>query len=354
MILSIKQLILINIITTAIKGLWLLDRLARATAKELAEFFGYFSATSVSTIFTVFLIYSLFTGFLADTADGLIYSVYGNPKSGDFSSGSKVLGVKTEKTVPPKKILENNMPDITAKSALVIDKKSSTVLFEKDPGLRLASASTTKLMTALVALEIYKLDDVLEVSSECADLDANKAYLPAGTKYTVENLLKAMLISSAGDAACVLANGDDNYSEFIFLMNQKAYQLGLQSTFFTNPVGFDGVNGAHFSNSRDLYNLAKEAMDNEIIRSIVGTKEFTIQSEDESYVGNIVSTNKLLWDIPQTVGVKTGTTEEAGEVLIYEYANDEKNISIIVMGSDDRFSDTKKLLDWTLQSFSWE
>jgi len=112
----------------------------------------------------------------------------------------------------------------------------------------------------------------------------------------------------------------------------------MTQSFFTNPIGLDGDNSSHFSTAQDLFRLANEAMKNETIRQAAKSKEFTIKSIAESYIGKLETTNVLLKEIPQTIGVKTGKTTEAGEVLIYEYKDEAKDLVIIVMGSDDRFS----------------
>ena len=163
-----------------------------------------------------------------------------------------------------------------------------------------------------------------------------------------------MLIGSAGDAACTLANGKVSEDEFITLMNNKAVQLGLNSTHFSNAVGLDGADGSNYSTAEDLYKLASKAVDNGIIKDIVKTKNYEIKSLNSDFDARILNTNRLLDEIPQSVGIKTGTTAGAGEVLIYEYKDSTKDLFIIVMGSQDRFADTKTLLNWSLNSFSWK
>lgn len=263
-----------------------------------------------------------------------------------------VLGSSAAKI--PAKIVENPFPIITAKSAFVADVNSDSVLYSVNADKKYASASTTKLMTALVALNIYELDDTLTMSKECSEVDSSKANLPPGEKFTVSSLLNAMLVNSAGDAAYLLGTGKIDSNEYLYLMNEMAYDLKMENTFFTNTIGLDGLNGAQFSSAKDLYILAKATMKNAILKEIVGKPEVTIDSYNDTYKATLESTNKLLKEIPYSVGVKTGTTQEAGEVLIYEYSKDSTNLMIIVMGSQDRFSDTRAILDWALRTYKWE
>jgi len=262
-------------------------------------------------------------------------------------------GIKTKSDLP-KKISEIESPFLSADAAFVVDRKNSKVLYDLKSKEKLAPASTTKLMTALVSLDIYKLDDELTVPVICTSVEGTKTYLPAGKIFKVNDLLYSLLVSSSADAACVLSNGKMPYKDFIRLMNEKALVIGMSDTFFTNPIGLDGVDGGHYSTAEDLYRMAVVAMGSEVVKDIVKTKEYVIKSVDGSFSYNLVNTNKLLWEIPQTVGVKTGTTVAAGEVLIYEFADEKKDIVIVVMGSKDRFTDTKALLTWTLSSYSWD
>jgi D-alanyl-D-alanine carboxypeptidase (penicillin-binding protein 5/6) len=253
----------------------------------------------------------------------------------------------------PKRISDAEAPEISAQAALVKDVKNRKVLFELNPNKRLAPASTTKLMTAIVAMNLYSMDDVVPVPETCMKIDSTKAWLPVGAEFKVKDLVYSLLIASAGDSACVLAVGNVSYNEFVYLMNQRANQFGMQNSYFTNPIGLDDIASSHYSTASDLMILAENAILDSEIRNIVKTKSYIVKSVDEEHLLTINNTNRLLWEVPQTVGIKTGTTEEAGEVLIYEYADDIKDLVIVVMGSEDRFSDTRSLLSWVLSSYSW-
>ncbi|EKD99768.1 MAG: Serine-type D-Ala-D-Ala carboxypeptidase [uncultured bacterium] len=260
---------------------------------------------------------------------------------------SNVLGAAVKREFPYK-ISQEEAPYITAKSALVKDVKSNKTLFELDSNEKYAPASTTKLMTALVALDLFDSNEVVGIPAICTTIEGSKAGFSEGQEIPFEEVLDALLVSSSADAACALATTKESYTDFISRMNEKAGQLEMVNTVFTNPIGLDGVNGEHHSTSQDLYKLAFEVTKVDKLKEIVQVKE--VQAGGKL----LYNTNKLLWEIPQTVGIKTGTTAEAGEVLIYEYKDSDKDLIIIVMGSRDRFVDTRALLYWAQKAFTWK
>ncbi len=257
---------------------------------------------------------------------------------------------------PPKKLPYEvghiPFPEISAQSVVVADAVNNVILVNNNGDERLAPASTTKLMTALVSLDLYSLDEYLFVPNFCATVEGTKIGLFEGEKVKVKDLMFALLVGSANDAACVFANAKVSGLEFIKLMNAKAETFGLSNTHFTNAVGLDGANGSHYSSAYDLYSLARIATQKEIIKEAVRTKEYEMLSG--KVPRKAYTTNYLLWAIPESVGVKTGKTEAAGEVLIYEYKDDEKDLIIVVMGSQDRFFDTRVILDWVLENYRWQ
>ncbi|OGC47226.1 hypothetical protein A2886_01090 [candidate division WWE3 bacterium RIFCSPHIGHO2_01_FULL_42_13] len=335
---SFSQKIQLAFVFAAIKVLWLIDDIgsfARSVLSHSVRFSLYFVIVAVAL-----------TGFHVNSVEvGL----------GDFPSlftqqSSEILGAAVQSL--PKKVNEIPFPQISASSVYAVDVKTGRALVEINKDLELAPASTTKLMTALVALDVYNLDESLVVADFCTQIEGQKTGFLAQDSYTVKNLIVSLLASSSADAACTLATGKLSYSDFVYKMNEKAKGLGLDHTAFTNPVGLDGENNSHHSTASDLYLLARQAISNEMIKEIVKTKE-TILVSDSGLSTNLVNTNELLWTQPGTVGIKTGQTEEAGEVLIYEYKDGQKDIVIIVMRSEDRFGDTARILNWILSSYSW-
>ena len=284
---------------------------------------------------------------------GIVSEIYGVPLAPNNSGSNNVLGSKDRIAKKPELVNKRAFPFITAKAHLVIDNKSKKIFSEHNTNVTFAPASTTKLITALVATELYSEDEILTATETCAAVESTKLWLPAGAQFRVKDLVYSLLINSAGDAGCILASSKVSQREFVDLMNAKAKELGLENTNFTNPVGLDGENGSNYSSVWDLYVLSNHVMENNILRSIVKTRNYSFTDVSGELNVNLENTNKLLWDIPETIGVKTGRTTGAGEVLIYRYDDGEKDITIIVMSSDDRFLDTKDLLKWTLSSYKW-
>ncbi len=339
MSLSFPRQVLLFLIEIGIQVLWVVDRITNFSFRDFTRFLTRFFVAAISLIFVFFLGYSYRTGFLNKVAEGIFLS--DNPVSSKVIIDFPILAKTVDK------------PQVSAKSVLAVDRKTDRILFEKDPSLKALPASTVKLMTAVIALDIYKLEDTLKVSRYCFNTEGTKAFLPEGEVYKVEDLINAMLVGSAGDAACVLATSKLEEKDFVALMNKKAQEIGMASTKFSNPVGLDNINGGHYSTSEDLYKLAKYATNISFIKEAVRSQVYVILSTDKLFSTTLKNTNRLLLEIPGSIGIKTGTTENAGEVLIYEYKDNLKDIVIVVMGSSDRFADTKLILNWITDSYSW-
>lgn len=258
------------------------------------------------------------------------------------------------KPKPPLGKVISNFPNISARSYVVLDRPSNTVLSSKDEQSVYPPASTAKLATALAALKLYKLDEEVAVPQFCTQVEGTKAEFMQGQKFLVGDLLKALLVHSSGDAGCVLSIGKVSYADFIKLMNEIAKESGLVNSKFTNPIGLDDADGENLASAQDLAKLGAFAVQNDFIKEVVKLKDFELRDVNGKYSKKLANTNKLLLEIPETVGIKTGTTSGAGEVLIYEYQKDKTDLIIVVMGSSDRFTDTKNILMWTLESFTWE
>jgi D-alanyl-D-alanine carboxypeptidase (penicillin-binding protein 5/6) len=254
---------------------------------------------------------------------------------------------------PPLPVLNQNIsfPILSAQAALVVDLDSGISLYEKDPDKPLLPASTTKIMTALVAMENYSEDQVLGVSDE--KVEGQKMGLKKGEQITVRDLLYGLLVYSANDAAEVLAKSfEGGRNAFIEAMNQKAKELSLNNTKFSNPSGLDG-NG-HFTTARDLIRISEVAMEDPKFAEIVGTKTQVVRSIDGKIAHYLTNINELLGKIPGVLGVKTGWTENARENLVTYINRDDHRIMIAVLGSQDRFGETKELIDWIYSSYSWQ
>jgi len=252
----------------------------------------------------------------------------------------------------PFNITGQKAPLITAKSALVIDIPSKVVLFNKNAKLRLPPASLTKIMTAIIVLENYQLDDVLVVP-DIDNLLGQKMGLEMGEKLTVESLLYGLLVHSASDAAVTLSTADPQGAEhFISLMNQKAVKLNLLDTHFTNVIGIDDKN--HYSTVRDLAFLTAYALKNPVFRKIVATPKITVTDVEQKHWYQLENTNELLGKVLGLEGVKTGWTQEAGECLVAAVKREGREIMTVLLGSRDRFGETTRLIDWVFKNHQWQ
>jgi len=242
-------------------------------------------------------------------------------------------------------------PLISAKSAIVIDAKTGVTLFEKDPNVRHLPASTTKLMTALVALEKCSPKDIIIVSALKGD--GTQMGLTINDTVNVENLLYGLLVASGNDAAYALAYGcADSLGDFVSSMNERARELNMQNTHFENPAGFD--NPLQYSTARDLALLAKVAASNPLIAKVVATKSIVLTDSTGNKTYYLENVNKLIGEVEGLEGIKTGQTEGSLEILITKTTRNGHTIIVSVLGSYDRFGETKNLIEWAFTNHQWK
>jgi D-alanyl-D-alanine carboxypeptidase (penicillin-binding protein 5/6) len=264
----------------------------------------------------------------------------------------KVLSYQEESFPALPKLKSNaTFPILSAQAVLAIDLKSSVTLYEKNPNLKLLPASTTKIVTALVAMDYYAKDRVIVV--EGISKVGQTMGLINGENITVNDLLYGLLISSANDAAEALAQGSPGGREmFIAAMNDKARELNLINTSFTNPSGLDSE--GHVSTAADLIRVAEFAMQNPYFSQIVKIRKATVGSTDGKVVHNLENINTLLGKVEGVQGVKTGWTENARENLVTYIERDEHRVMIALMGSQDRFGETEELINWIFENYEWQ
>ena len=242
-------------------------------------------------------------------------------------------------------------PAVTARGVIVIDADSKAILYEKNPDLKLLPASTAKIMTALIVLENYSLNEVITI--EPIDSEPVTMGLQPGEKITVENLLYGLLVGSANDAALALARRfPTGEAGFIAAMNLKAKSLRLRDTQFTNPVGFD--NFGQYTTVHDLSLLTAEAIQSAVFKRLVSTISITVTDVDHTVSHELTNLNLLLGQVSGLSGVKTGFTQLAGECLVTLVQRQNHQIITVVLGSSDRFGDTRQLIDWGFANFNWQ
>ncbi|MFH0820398.1 MAG: D-alanyl-D-alanine carboxypeptidase family protein [Candidatus Peregrinibacteria bacterium] len=253
----------------------------------------------------------------------------------------------------PVKQTEAVAPALQAKAALVMDADSGIVLFEKNSRTSLPIASLTKIMTAVVILESHDLDEVVTVTNNHADVPGVQIGFFKNEKLTVQSLLTALLVRSGGDAALILADyHSGSEPAFVEAMNQKARMLNLRQTQFKNSVGLDAE--GHYSTAYDLAMLTKHAMRDPAFRAIVRQPEAEISSVDGQFHHVFKNTNQLLGSYLNVIGVKTGTTDAAGESIInWAVGPQGQQLIAMVLGSPNRFQENKSLMDWSFRNYFW-
>jgi D-alanyl-D-alanine carboxypeptidase (penicillin-binding protein 5/6) len=239
-------------------------------------------------------------------------------------------------------------PETTAGGLYLVDLPSFTPVLATNPHKHLYPASTTKVITALVAYDVFKPDDVITVKRVIEE--GQVMGLVKGEHITVENLLYGMLVYSGNDAAYAFADAY-GYDTFIELMNKKAKKMGMKDTHFRNPAGFDDPQ--QYSTAYDLALASRELLKNKLLKKIVSTKEIIISDEDFKIFHKLTNVNKLLGEIQGIGGLKTGYTEIAGENLISFYKKGTHEFIIVILNSLDRFSDTKNVVKWIDENVSY-
>ena len=239
-------------------------------------------------------------------------------------------------------------PPVDARAYLV-ESSTGEVLASHDAHTRAPIASITKLMTVLVALEHSQLSDVVTVQRDAAAVGESTIHLTAGERITVHDLVEAALVQSANDAADALADyvGHGDASTFVALMNAKAHALGLDETHFARPDGLDAAD--HFSSARDVTLLARIAMHNAVIRSVVRERTATISGDRHLHTWN-----DLLDVFPGLIGVKTGHTAGAGWCEVAAARGRGVTMYVTILGSPSRSqrnADLSALLRWGLSRY---
>lgn len=251
------------------------------------------------------------------------------------------------------KIVSNGIesPKFNSTAVLALDADSNEILFQKNINLRLAPASTTKIMTALVAVNYFKPADILTVNPADRVIGSTMG-LNIGEKLSFRSLLYGMLLNSGNDAAFTIAsNFSGGLQGFIEQMNAKVSQLNLKDTHFEDPAGFDS--DGHYSSAYDLAMIAKEAINNPQLSRVVATKETFVSAWDKSYLHDLKNLNVLLSE-RGVLGIKTGSSEKAGGNFVGLVERDHHRVITVVLHSNDRFGETKQLMDWVYQNYSWE
>ena len=237
---------------------------------------------------------------------------------------------------------------ISASSAVVIDARSGEVLFEKNADTNKGMASTTKIMTAIVALENGNAKDIVKVSGKAASVEGSSMYLKAGERISLENLIYGLMLVSGNDAATAIAEhiaGDEE--KFAKLMNKKAKEIGAINTHFTNPHGLS--DDEHYTTAKDLAKITAYGLKNPVFAQIVKTVSKTVEREELGKTV-LVNHNKLLKTYDGCIGVKTGFTKATGRCLVSATERDGIKLVCVTLNAGDDWNDHKKMCD---DVFEW-
>lgn len=236
-------------------------------------------------------------------------------------------------------------PTVSARSAILVNGRTGEVYCGKNAEARLPMASTTKIMTALVAVEALPLDTVVLVPREAVGTEGSSIYLYEGEELTLETLLYALLLESANDAAVAIAHavsgGIDAFAE---RMNARACALGLKDTHFENPHGLDSEE--HYTTAHDLARITAAALANETLRAIVSTYKRSVPQKEHEGVRLFINHNRLLRSYDGCIGVKTGYTKRSGRCLVSAAERDGLLLVAVTLDAPDDWRDHRVLLDY--------
>ncbi|WP_455577753.1 D-alanyl-D-alanine carboxypeptidase family protein [Anaerosinus sp.] len=255
--------------------------------------------------------------------------------------------------IPTEVIAKPAQLEINAAGAILIDAKTGQVLYEKNSNKQLAPASTTKIMTAILAIESNRLDEKTTISKNAASVQGSTMHLQEGQLISLRELVTGLMMRSGNDAAIAIAEFlSGSVDKFIVEMNKKAREIGAIHTKFQNPHGLPTKD--HYSTAYDLAWIARYAMNNPTFAEIVSTRNTSIDWEDSAgneHEQNLKNTNKLLWMLDEADGIKTGTTNEAGPCLVSSATKDDQRLIAVTLNDKNRWEDSQKLLNWGFETF---
>lgn len=233
---------------------------------------------------------------------------------------------------------------ISAQSAVVIDADTGAVRYAHNADAVLPMASTTKIMTAIVAIEQGDLDRTYTVKPEYTQTEGSSMYLKPGETVTIRDTLYGLMLMSGNDAALAIAGECGGLENFVQAMNDKAVELGLTNTHFENPNGLDG--DAHHTTARELAELTAYALQNPDFREIVSTKNITCAGR------TMVNHNKMLNLYEGTIGVKTGYTKKCGRCLVSAAERNGRTLVAVTLNDPDDWNDHCAMFDEAFAQYS--
>ena len=237
--------------------------------------------------------------------------------------------------------------DISARNAIMMDMDTNRIIYSKNINEQRSIASISKIMTAVLAIESGKMDDVIIIGNEIDKSYGSGIYIKKDEKITLRDLVYGLMLRSGNDASLAIANYVDK-DNFVKKMNEKAKEIGMLNTVFNNPNGLDEEKG-NYSTAYDMAILTSYAMKIDEYRKIVSTKKYSLKTNMNTY--NWTNKNKLLFNYKYTTGGKTGFTEKANRTLVTTASKDNINLVVVTLVDPNDFEDHKKLFEYGFNNY---
>lgn len=240
-------------------------------------------------------------------------------------------------------------PETSAQSAIVIELKTGRVLYEKNANQKAYPASTTKIMTALLAVESGDLDRKVRISKNASGIEGSSIYLTVGEKVSLRDLLYGLMLRSGNDAAIAISEFiEGSTNRFVEKMNERAREIGAVNTNFVNPNGLFNEN--HFTSAYDMALIAREAMLNPEFKTIVRAKSWVADREEGKY-RQFYNKNKVVFEYKGGTGIKIGFTQASGRTLVASSERNGMELICVVMNAPNWFNDSYKLMDYVYGNY---
>lgn len=245
--------------------------------------------------------------------------------------------------------IKNEVPGISAQAAILMELSTGRVLYEKNKNLKAYPASTTKIMTALLAIENADMDERIEIPQKAVGIEGSSIYLESGETVILRDLLFGLMLQSGNDAAMAIAEKlGAGVEDFVSMMNQRAKTIGASETNFVNPSGLYDDN--HYTTVYDMALIAREAMQNPEFRKIAAARSWQSQRGPGKY-SFFSNKNKVVFDYNGGSGIKIGYTKKSGRTLVASSERDNLELICVVMNAPDWFKDSYKLMDYGHANF---
>ncbi|KHD38206.1 D-alanyl-D-alanine carboxypeptidase [Clostridium acetobutylicum] len=241
--------------------------------------------------------------------------------------------------------------NLNARCAIAIDSNTKMILYEKNADMIVPMASTTKIMTSLVAIKYGNLDKKFTISKKAASIRGSKVGYKTGEEITLRELLYGLMLRSGNDAAICIAEGIAGSTEkFADLMNEYAYKIGAFNSHFQTPHGLD--KDLHYCTAYDLAFITSVAKENKVFNDIVSAKD--VSAEQYGFTRSYHNINKILYQIPGADGVKTGYTGKAGKCLVSSVKMNGHDVIFVVLNCTPRWKETKRMYEYVKKNYEYK